>query len=142
MPTVDKQAIVPYPAKDLYALVNDVQAYPEFLPWCEKCEILDQSDEGMTAKLTIAKSGIRHAFTTQNTLIPEQSVEMNLVDGPFRSLQGVWTFTPLGNGCEVKLHLEFEFASKMLSVSFGPIFKSAASTMLNAFINQARKQYG
>lgn len=142
MPTVEKQALVPYLPSQLYELVNDVGAYPNFLPWCDNCEILSQSASNMQAKVSIAKAGIKHCFTTENTLTPNEAIDMQLLDGPFKSLNGSWRFKPLGKGCQVSLHLQFEFASKLLAYSFGPIFKSAANTMLDAFITQARSQYG
>ncbi len=142
MPVVERQALVPYSPEKMFALVNNVNNYPEFLPWCDSCDILSQSDVEMKATIHIQKSGIKQSFTTQNTLEQNKSITLTLVDGPFQNLHGKWTFTPMGHGSEVSLYLEFEFSSKIATYGFGPIFNQATSTMLKSFINQARAIYG
>lgn len=141
MPTVQRDALVPYSADAMFNLVNDVERYPEFLPWCSSTDILSQSDEHMRAKVNIKKGAIKHAFTTDNILTPGEKIQMRLVDGPFKSLNGFWEFEPLPQGCKVSLHLNFEFSSKLLALSFGPVFNQASQSMLSAFIHRARAVY-
>jgi ribosome-associated toxin RatA of RatAB toxin-antitoxin module len=139
---VQKSALVPYRAEQMYALVDDIRAYPEFLPWCRTAEELMRSDTEVEARLEIAHSGIHKAFTTRNRLQPGRRIEMQLVEGPFRKLHGVWRFEPLGEaGSRVSLELDFEFSSKLLKMTFGPLFNKIASTLVDAFIQRARKVY-
>lgn len=141
MTTIQKEALVPYSPEDMFNLVNNVQDYPNFLPWCHKTEILEQNQELMKAVVHIQKANIKHAFTTKNELITNQRIEMNLVSGPFKNLKGYWTFEPMGQGTKISLFLNFEFASKLLALTVGPVFKQASETMLNAFIQRARDVY-
>lgn len=139
---VQKSALVPYRAEQMYALVDDIRAYPEFLPWCRKAEELRRSDSEVEARLEIAHSGIHKSFTTRNQLQPGRRIEMHLVEGPFRKLYGIWRFEPLGEaGSRVSLELDFEFSSTLLKMTFGPLFNKIASTLVDAFIQRARKVY-
>src|SRR5580765_6560186 len=117
MRKVHKTALVPYPAKDMYALVNDVARYPEFLPWCRGARILEQSATEMRASLDLARGGFRKTFTTRNRLEPEQAITITLEHGPFRHLEGRWRFTDMDHeGSKVTLDMEFEFAGAMLDL--------------------------
>lgn len=143
MRTVDKNAIMPYAAQAMYQLVADVETYPDFLPWCRKARIRHTGNHEVEASLEIARGPVRKTFTTRNRMREGSSICMSLVDGPFRHLQGQWTFTPLGKeGSKVELHLEFDFSSKMLHSTVGPVFSHIAETMVSAFCKRAHEVYG
>lgn len=103
---IQRSALLPYPAQALYDLVNDVASYPEFLPWCSASTVMEASETHMRAKLEVAKGGMSQHFVTRNVLVPGQSIEMNLEEGPFTQLHGVWVFKPLGEkACKISLDL-------------------------------------
>ncbi len=132
-----------YSSKEMFNLVNDVDAYPEFLPHCSDAKIVTQQANTMTASLEISKAGIKKWFTTQNTFADENTVTLRLVDGPFKSLQGQWHFRTLDeSACKVELRLEFEFSSKLIELAFGKIFNDVAKNMVNAFTQRAKDVYG
>ena len=139
---IDKTALVMHSAERMFRLVNDVARYPEFLPWCAHTEILEQSDEQITASMDIARSGIRQRLTTRNRLWSPEVIDITLVDGPFRSLAGRWHFKPLGaNACKVILTLDFEFSGSLARMTFGQVFSHAANTMVDAFCRRADQLY-
>ncbi|MFY8326130.1 type II toxin-antitoxin system RatA family toxin [Pseudoalteromonas sp. ZZD1] len=143
MPQIEKSALVMYSSKEMFDLVNDVDAYPEFLPHCSDAKIVTQQANTMTASLEISKAGIKKWFTTQNTFVDENTVTLRLVDGPFKSLQGQWHFRALDeSACKVELRLEFEFSSKLIELAFGKIFNDVAKNMVNAFTQRAKDVYG
>ncbi|MDX1598751.1 MAG: type II toxin-antitoxin system RatA family toxin [Marinobacter sp.] len=139
---IDKTALVMHSAERMFHLVNDIARYPEFLPWCAGAEIHDRDEEQITASLDVAKGGIRHRLTTRNQLYHPETIEMSLVDGPFRDLTGRWHFRPLDdNACKVILTLEFEFSGSLSRMTFGPVFSQAANTMVDAFCRRADMVY-
>lgn len=139
---IDKTALVMHSAERMFRLVNDIARYPEFLPWCAGAEIHQQSEAEITASLDIAKGGVRHRLTTQNQLLVPEAIEMKLVDGPLRNLSGRWHFRALNEeACKVILTLEFEFASSLSRMTFGPVFNQAANTMVDAFCRRADQVY-
>jgi len=143
MVTVERSALVGYSADDLYALVEDVEAYPAFLPWCAGAEV--DSREGLRAVVTlhIRYRGLRQRFTTRNTFTPGERIEMALVDGPFRHLHGVWRFVPMGSrGCRVELELAYELASPLLARAMGPAFDQIANSLVDAFVRRAETLHG
>lgn len=143
MPIIEKSALVMYSAKEMYELVNDVDAYPAFLPHCSDAKIIERGEEGMTAGLEIAKAGMKKWFTTKNRLVDGEAVFMTLSDGPFRRLEGCWQFTALDeHACKVSLRLEFEFASKLVEMAFGKVFNDVAKNMVSAFTQRAKTVYG
>ncbi|RUO21953.1 type II toxin-antitoxin system RatA family toxin [Aliidiomarina haloalkalitolerans] len=143
MPQIERSALVPYSCRQMYELVNDVAAYPEFVPGCVAARILEESESSMVAELSISKAGIRHAFTTRNTFVNEHAIAMELVQGPFRHLRGGWEFKPLNaEACKVVLRLDFEFSSKMLQFAFGKVFNEVTTRMVDAFAARARQVYG
>lgn len=143
MTTIHKSALVPYSAEQMYDLVNDFKKYPDFLPWCGGAKEISRSDNEVEASLDIAHSGVHKSFTTRNRLEPNQSIEMHLVEGPFKYLNGTWRFEKLGDaGSKVGLDLEFEFSNKLLGMTFGPLFSKIASSLVDAFIQRAQKVYG
>jgi len=136
MARVNRSALLPYPAADVFGIVNDVTRYPEFLPWCSEASIIEQSIDEVVAALSLSASGLTETFTTRNRLIPFEKIEMVLVSGPFRSLSGGWTFTRLGDqGCRVELSLDFQF-SGMKSL-LNRVFSRAADQMVDAFCLRA-----
>ena len=142
MRTVNKSALVPYPAESMYALVNDVAHYPEFLPWCRSAHILSQCDTEMRASLEFARGGFHKTFTTRNSMQPGQNIVITLEDGPFRHLQGHWHFENLGStGSKVSLNMEFEFAGALLDMMAGPVFHEICNSLVNASTQRAADRY-
>lgn len=142
MKTVHRSALVMHSAERMYQLVNDVEAYPQFLPWCHGARIQSATAEEIVASLDVGKAGVSKTFTTRNRLVENQSVEVALVDGPFQRLAGSWVFSPLSeDACRVELDLEFEFSSNLIAVMLGPIFNEAAHTMVAAFCKRADDVY-
>ncbi|KPV91986.1 Ribosome association toxin RatA [Pseudoalteromonas sp. P1-30] len=143
MPQIEKSALVMYSTKEMFDLVNDVEAYPQFLPNCSDSKIVSQHNNNMTASLEISKAGIKKWFTTENTFIDEQTVQLRLVDGPFKTLKGRWHFQALDKkACKVEFKLEFEFSSKLIELAFGKIFNDVAKNMVSAFTQRAKDVYG
>ena len=127
MPQISRTALVPYSAEQMYQLVNDVQSYPQFLPGCTGSRILESTPGQMTAAVDVSKAGISKTFTTRNQFTSNQSILMNLVDGPFKKLIGGWKFTPLSQeACRIEFHLDFEFTNKLIELAFGRVFKELA----------------
>ncbi len=143
MRKVHRNALVPHSAKDMYALVADVESYPEFLPWCSDVEVHMREGEVVEATLELHRGGLKKRFRTRNAMQPETSMELSLVGGPFRHLEGGWTFTPLGEaGSKVALDLEFEFDSRALDLVVGAFFEDACNSLVDAFTQRASKVYG
>ena len=140
---IQRSALLPYPAQALYDLVNDVASYPQFLPWCSAAEVLESGPTLMRATLKVGKAGLSQQFTTRNTLRPGESIEMQLEQGPFRALHGVWTFQVLNeNACKIGLDLSFDYSGALVKATLGPLFNQAATTMVDAFCQRARQLYG
>ena len=143
MALVEKSVLIEYSATQMYALVLDVAAYPEFLPWCGNTEILKQEGDITRAAITIDFRGIKQRFSTENRAVAPQLIEMTLVDGPFRKLDGSWRFKVLGdNACKIEFRLHYEFSSKLLEKIVGPVFHFIASTFVDAFVKRAQQLYG
>ncbi len=142
MPQVNRSALVMFSAQQMYDLVNDVAAYPQFLPGCVGSRIVSDEECVMVASVDVSKAGIKKTFTTRNTLIENERVDMQLVDGPFKLLQGGWSFLALDdNACKVNLDLEFEFDNKLAEFAFGKVFKELAGNMVTAFSERAKVVY-
>ena len=143
MPLIRRSAIVPYSQQQMYDLVNDVQSYPQFLPWCKRTEILDSSDLTLTAKIGIEKGPLRNSFVTRNSLQAPSRIEMDLVSGPFNNMHGHWDFQMLSqSGCQVSLNLDFEMSNPLLTVTLGAVFNKIGNTMVDAFCQRAVSVYG
>ncbi len=143
MTTINKSALVPYTPAEMFALVDDIEAYPRFLPWCSDAKVLSRTEDEVRASITISKGAVNKAFTTCNRNQPGKMIEMRLVEGPFSRLEGFWRFDPLGeDGCKISLDLEFEFASRMLSLVVGPVFSQIANSLVDAFQKRAMDVYG
>ena len=140
--TINRSALVLHSSERMSALVNDIASYPQFLPWCSKANVLEQSIDFMVASIEVQKGGIRQSFTTRNDLSSEGKIIMDLVDGPFKYLKGVWDFVHLKEGaCKVMLTLEFELKQNIAKMAFGPVFNQAANSMVDAFCERANQVY-
>ncbi|WAJ69629.1 type II toxin-antitoxin system RatA family toxin [Catenovulum adriaticum] len=142
MPKVHRHALVMFSAKQMYDLVNDVSSYPKFVPDCLDVKVMSQSETELKASVQIGKANIGKWFTTHNKMQVGRQVEINLVDGPFKRLTGLWQFIPLDEeACKVVLDLEFEFSSKLVEIAFGSIFNHMANNMVKAFTQRANVVY-
>ena len=146
MKHVKKSVLLWYSAREMYALVTAVAAYPSFLPWCSKAEVLDGGTEGMTARLHLHFAGLRQTFTTRNTHETDSVVNMALVDGPFSVLDGTWRFVPIGDAsaaaCRVEFDLRYAFANAAFEAVLSPVFDRVANTFVDSFVQRARQVYG
>jgi ribosome-associated toxin RatA of RatAB toxin-antitoxin module len=150
MKHVKKSVLLWYSPAEMYRLVTDVAAYPSFLPWCERAEVLQTHEDGMTARVHLAYAGVRHAFTTRNTHRADAELLMTLVDGPFSLLEGCWLFQPLkkpGGGedeaaCKIEFDLRYAFSSRPLELVLSPVFDRVANTFVDSFVTRAEQVYG
>lgn len=143
MREVTRSALVPYTAEQMFALVEDIEQYPQFVPWISAATKLDSTPEQVTGKLEMHKAGVRETFTTRNFLKRPTEMLMTLVDGPFKTFEGRWTFTPLGDkGVKVGLTVRFAFANAMLDMLLSRSFEKNCSEMIDAFVDRARAVYG
>ena len=152
MKQVKKSVLLCYTVHEIYALVVDVEAYPRFLPWCERAEVVQRDDAGLTARLYLAYSGIRHAFTTRNVQVKDESVQVDLVDGPFSLLDGLWRFVPLAlpatsegaaaGACKIEFEMRYAFSSGVLEAAISPVFDRIANTFVDSFVRRAEQVYG
>ncbi|MBB5018709.1 ribosome-associated toxin RatA of RatAB toxin-antitoxin module [Chitinivorax tropicus] len=142
MHQVVKTVLVEHTAQQMYHLVEAIEQYREFLPWCGGTQVLSRQGEETTATLFIDYHGLKHQFTTRNTNQPGQRIDMLLVDGPFQHLEGLWLFTPLGEAaCKIEFKLSYEFSNGVLEKIIGPVFSKIANTFVDAFIRRADKVY-
>jgi ribosome-associated toxin RatA of RatAB toxin-antitoxin module len=140
---VERSALVPYTAAQMFALVNDVARYPEFLPWCSGARVEDVALNERVASVSVARGVLRTEFTTRNRLQPEREILMNLVEGPFRSLTGQWRFEAIGErGSRVSFRVEFEFKNPLTAAAFNSVFEALCGTIVDAFVQRARAIYG
>jgi ribosome-associated toxin RatA of RatAB toxin-antitoxin module len=141
--TINRSAIVPYSCAEMYDLVTNIDEYPDFLPWCGGSRIISSTPEKLVAEIQIAYKKINKGFTTENTLMPNERMVMNLVEGPFKHLRGDWVFTQLEDrACKVALELDFEFSNKLIAFAIGPIFSNIANTFVDNFRQRAEQVYG
>jgi ribosome-associated toxin RatA of RatAB toxin-antitoxin module len=142
MKTVEKSVLIWFTAQEMFDLVVDVASYPQFLPWCDQTQILNLEEQGMTARIGMAFGGLHKSFTTRNTHIPGRQVQLSLIDGPFKQLDGVWNFIPLGEeqACRVELKLSYSFDS-VFGALVGPVFDRIAATLVDAFVKRAEAVY-
>ena len=141
--TVSRSALVPYAASQMYALVADVEQYPTFLPWCRDARIRTPGENAVEASLEIGRGPIRKTFTTRNVMTRDARIDIGLVDGPFKHLEGCWQFLPSDDsGSRIVLNLEFELSNALLRRTLGPLFNEIANTMVDAFCRRATELYG
>ncbi len=149
MKHVKKSVLLWYSPREMYALVTGVAAYPDFLPWCERADVMTQDDAGMTARLHLHYAGVRHAFTTRNRHVPDRSVDVDLVDGPFSQLDGNWNFNPIArpgqaevSACRIEFELRYAFSNRAFEAVLSPVFDRVANTLVDSFVRRAEQVYG
>ena len=143
MKRIQRSAIVPHSARAMYALVEDIESYPRFLPWCAEATVHERHPGETRATLTARLPGLRQSFTTRNENRPGEAIEMRLEQGPFRAFSGAWRFRPLSaHSCEIEFTLEYEMASRALGRLLEPLFDRIADTMVDAFSRRAGEVHG
>ena len=146
MKLVNKSVLIWYSPQEMYALVTDILAYPQFLPWCDRASIVSQTGDAVVAEIGILFGGIRQSFTTKNHNTPGQRVALQLVSGPFSNLDGDWRFLSLGDGsqraCKVEFQLRYGFENAALARLVGPVFDMIAASLVDAFVKRAQEVYG
>lgn len=143
MTTISKSALVAYSASQMYALVDDIDAYAEFLPWCAGSRVLSRNEHEVRGVIELARGGVQKSFTTCNRLQKNKMIEIRLVEGPFKHLEGFWRFHPLTDeNCKVSLDMDFEFSNRLVSLVFGPVFNQITNTLVDAFCKRAVDVYG
>ncbi|HEY7752850.1 MAG TPA: type II toxin-antitoxin system RatA family toxin [Steroidobacteraceae bacterium] len=142
MREVRRSALLPYSAGQMYGLVADVLRYPEFLPWCTGAQVLAAEGEFVTVTLGLQRGIARGSFTTRNRLVPERSMEMRLVEGPFATLEGRWDFAPIADaGTRADLLVRFETRGLLGGIALGPAFEQICNQLVDAFARRARQVY-
>ena len=143
MPLIEKSVLVPFSAAQMYALVEKVEDYPQFLPWCGGSSVRQRSATEMEASIEIRFKGIAQHFATINRLTPVERIDMALKEGPFSDLQGGWHFTALqDDACKVEFRLDYRFSSRLLEGLIGPVFHYIASSFVESFTKRAYSLYG
>lgn len=143
MALVKKSAEVPYTPEQMFDLVNNIEEYPNFLPGCQASTVFSRTENEVKASIHLAKGGVRQSFTTLNRLQPGKMIEVRLVEGPFRHLEGYWRFDALPlSGCRIQFDLEFVLANRLLDMTVGPIIEGIANKFVEAFCERAKSIYG
>ncbi len=142
MPIVKKSRTVNYTCEQMFSLVNEVERYAEFLPYCAESLVHHRDEDEVQATLVIGAAGMSKSFTTRNRLQINKMIEIRLVDGPFSHLEGFWRFDEIEEGCKVSFDLEFEFAGRMFSMLLGPVFEQVTDKMVDSFCERAKAIYG
>jgi ribosome-associated toxin RatA of RatAB toxin-antitoxin module len=141
--TIHRSALVPYSASEMFHLVDDVDSYHQFLPWCAASKVLSRDADQVRATIQVAKGAVNKSFTTVNHLQKDKMIEMRLVEGPFHHLEGFWRFEALEErGCKVSLDMDFEFSGRMMQMLVGPVFSQIAGSLVDAFVKRAEEVYG
>jgi ribosome-associated toxin RatA of RatAB toxin-antitoxin module len=139
---VTKCAEVPYTAEQMYLLVNDIEAYPEFLPWCADARVYNRTEKNLKASVSLAAGKIRQTFSTENTMQFGKRIDVKLINGPFKYLSGYWEFVDIGDSrCQIKLNIEFEFKNKLLKLTLKSFFNQFIDSLVGAFTGRARVKY-
>ena len=143
MAEVNKSVLVSYPASRMFALVDAVEQYPEFLPWCGGTELLLRDPNFTRATIHINYRGIRQSFTTENSKREPQLMQIRLIEGPFKTLHGDWRFADLGGkGCKIELRLHYEFSNRLFEKLVGPVFGYIMNSLVDSFVKRAQRIYG
>jgi ribosome-associated toxin RatA of RatAB toxin-antitoxin module len=143
MAVVEKSVLIERTAAQMFELVDRVEDYPKFLPWCGGTELLERSDSKTAARIHISYHGLKAHFATENTKEAPRQMSIRLREGPFRSMDGGWRFTSLGDtACKVEFRLQYEFSSKILEKALGPVFHHIANTFVESFVKRAQQLYG
>jgi ribosome-associated toxin RatA of RatAB toxin-antitoxin module len=142
MARVEKSALVPYSAQQMFDLVADVERYKEFLPWCSDSALLSRDEDRLCGQIEVSRLGITQKFSTCNTLDPPTHMGIDLDKGPFRKLEGGWDFVELSDqACKVVLVMEFEFSGRLIDAAFGKVFHQVANSLVESFVKRAREVY-
>jgi ribosome-associated toxin RatA of RatAB toxin-antitoxin module len=140
---VQKSALVKFSAQQMFDLVDDIESYPQFLPWCSGSRVLRREDDIVDGEIQISKAGFNRTFSTRNRLDNGGKIYLSLLEGPFSSLEGVWTFMPLReDASKISLDLEFEVSGILANLAFGPVFNQICNTMVTSFTQRAKVIYG
>lgn len=144
MTLISRNALVPYSVEEMYALVEDIESYTEFLPWCRSTEVISRNEDEVKASIEIARGALNKSFTTINRLQTNKMIEMRLLKGPFKRLEGFWRFDELkdNSACKISLDMDFEFESKIIAFAVGSVFNQIANSMVDAFCKRAIEVYG
>jgi ribosome-associated toxin RatA of RatAB toxin-antitoxin module len=143
MAVIEKSVLIPRTAQQMFELVDRVEDYPEFLPWCGGTELLERSETVTAARIHINYHGIKAHFATENPKEAPHRMDIHLRDGPFRRLEGGWRFTALGDvGCKIEFRLQYEFSSKVLEKALGPVFSHIIGSFVDSFVKRAHQVYG
>ena len=142
MRRIQRSAIVESTARQMYDLVEDIESYPEFLPWCSGAHVRERTAGRTVATLEVGNFPMRQSFTTENTNVPGKSIDMRLLHGPFRKFEAHWKFTPLGTGAKIEFAIAYEFADPILALSLESMFQGIAGTMVDAFTRRAERLHG
>jgi len=142
MRQVERSALVPYTPSQMFALVEDIERYPQFVPWVTGAELIKRTPAEVVGRLEMERSGLKEKFTTRNLLNPPSAMDLKLVDGPFKLLEGRWSFEPIADrGTRIGLSIRFEFANPMLSLLLSKSFEKSCSELVDAFVARARSVY-
>jgi ribosome-associated toxin RatA of RatAB toxin-antitoxin module len=140
---IRRSALVTFSPEQMFDLVIDVERYPQFLPWVSGAQLHEKSERDLLASMEMQRSGVRERFSTRNTFERPSFMTLEMVEGPFRVLEGRWSFAPIGTaGTRVELEMRFEFANPVISMLFGKAFEHSCNTLIDAFIARARETYG
>ena len=143
MAVVHKTVLINYSAEQMFKLVDRVEDYPEFLPWCGGVEVNERQGDKLKAKLKINYHGLKQSFTTENTNTPPSSMTMHLVEGPFKHFEARWNFKALReDACKIEFDMQYEFSSRILESVIGPVFSMIANSFVDSFCKRAEQIYG
>ena len=140
MEFISKSTVVSFSTEQMYAVVNDVKSYPDFLPWCRASEVLEHTSQFMKASVSLAVGAVKQTFTTENNLDPGKRIDVHLVSGPFKQLQGFWLFEAAGeNICRVGFQMNFEYKNLLVKLALNKIFQGIGDTLVASFIKRAEQ---
>jgi len=143
MTVIERSALVPYSAEQMFRLVDDIEQYPAFMQGCLDARVIERSDREVVGELTLGKAGIRQSFSTRNRLEPPHRMEMSLVEGPFSDFNAVWAFDPLADqACKVTLRMEFRFSGGLVGMALSRLFNHSANALVDDIVAQAGRLYG
>jgi ribosome-associated toxin RatA of RatAB toxin-antitoxin module len=141
--SVSKSANIPYTAEQMYDLVNDIDSYPEFLPWCTSAKVINRKEESLSATVTLATGKIRQTFSTENRMQVGRRIDIKLISGPFNYLTGYWKFQDTtDHHCHIELKMDFEFKNKLLKLVFNAVFNKFINSLVDSFTERAIQVYG
>lgn len=143
MTTIERSALVPYSAEQMFRLVNDIESYPAFMHGCQDARVVERYEDEVVGELTLGKAGIRQSFTTRNRLEPPHRMEMSLVEGPFSDFSAIWTFQPLTEeACKVTLRMQFSFSGGLMGLALNRLFNHSANALVDDIVKRAGQLYG